>query len=122
MPSTLEANHIETPAARSGTGPTSSTIGNVFLIARREYLERVRAKSFLVMTVLIPALMGTVLYGLFLVNRNMGSAQRIAVVTADPQFARDLQTEMGDARGSTARRWTCTRRLSRVCEHGSTQR
>ena len=33
-------------------------MNNVWLIARREYLERVRAKSFLVMTVLIPLIDG----------------------------------------------------------------
>ena len=36
---------------------------NVWLIAKREYLERVRAKSFLIMTILIPLLMGGLVYG-----------------------------------------------------------
>src|SRR5258708_19619035 len=36
---------------------------NVFLIARREYLERVRSKSFLIMTMLIPVLMGALAIG-----------------------------------------------------------
>ncbi len=76
-----------------------NVLGNVFLIARREYLERVRAKSFLVMTVLIPALMSAVIFGLVLINRNTGSAQHIAVITPDPQFARDLRLEMADAHG-----------------------
>ena len=31
---------------------------NIWLIAEREYLERIRTKSFLIMTILIPALMG----------------------------------------------------------------
>lgn len=30
---------------------------NIFLIARREYLERVRSKTFLIMTILVPVLM-----------------------------------------------------------------
>ncbi|MEO6806953.1 MAG: ABC transporter permease [Edaphobacter sp.] len=66
---------------------------NIWLIARREYLERIRAKSFIVMTVLIPVLMGALLFGAGLANRNLGS-NHIAVVTNDSQFAQDLKTEL----------------------------
>jgi ABC-2 type transport system permease protein len=66
---------------------------NIWLIARREYLERVRAKSFLVMTILIPLLMGGLLVGAGLANRSLGS-NHIAVVTTDSQFATDLKTEL----------------------------
>ncbi len=76
-----------------------NALANVFLIARREYLERVRAKSFMVMTLLIPALMGAAIFGLALINRNMGSGQHIAVITSNAQFATDLQTAMADVRG-----------------------
>jgi ABC-2 type transport system permease protein len=74
----------------------SNALTNVWLIARREYLERVRAKSFLVMTILIPALMGGALGGIYLMNRNMGSSQHIAVITTNTAFAKDLQTELTD--------------------------
>jgi ABC-2 type transport system permease protein len=66
---------------------------NVWLIAKREYLERVRAKSFLIMTVLIPLLMGGLVYGSALANGHAGSLH-IAVVTEDPQFGRDLKSEL----------------------------
>jgi ABC-2 type transport system permease protein len=66
---------------------------NIWLIAKREYLERIRAKSFIVMTVLIPVLMGALLFGAGLANRNLGS-NHIAVVTNDSQFAQDLKTEL----------------------------
>jgi ABC-2 type transport system permease protein len=36
---------------------------NVYLIARREYLERVRSKSFLIMTMLIPVFMAAITIG-----------------------------------------------------------
>ena len=71
---------------------------NVWLVTQREYLERVRAKSFVVMTILIPLLMGGVLFALSLMNGNMGSAQHIAVLTTNPQFAADLRTVMTDTR------------------------
>ena len=77
-----------------------SSLKNVFLIARREYLERVRAKSFLVMTVLIPTLMGTILYFMGMMGSSMGSGQHIAVITSDTKFAGDLQTEFGDVPGA----------------------
>ena len=77
-----------------------SSLNNVFLIARREYLERVRAKSFLIMTVLIPALMGAIIFGMGMMTRSMGSGQHIAVITDNPQFGRDLQTEFADSRSA----------------------
>ncbi|MEI9979102.1 MAG: ABC transporter permease [Edaphobacter sp.] len=66
---------------------------NIWLIARREYLERIHAKSFLIMTILIPILMGGLLYGSAIVNSRIGS-NHIAVVTDNPQFAADLKTEL----------------------------
>ena len=47
------------------------------------------------MTVLIPLLMGGLLYGSYLVNSHGGSMNHIAVVTANPAFAHDLQDELG---------------------------
>ena len=66
---------------------------NIWLIARREYLERIHAKSFLIMTILIPILMGGLLFGGAVINSRIGS-NHIAVVTDDPQFANDLKTEL----------------------------
>ncbi len=66
---------------------------NVWLIARREYLERIHAKSFLIMTILIPILMGGLLFGGAVINSRIGS-NHIAVVTDNPQFAEDLKTEL----------------------------
>ena len=73
---------------------------NIWLVARREYLERVRAKSFLVMTILIPLLMGGLVGGAAFLNRNLGSAGHLAVVTDNPQFASDVQTEMTPSDGA----------------------
>jgi ABC-2 type transport system permease protein len=66
---------------------------NVWLIAKREYLERIRAKSFVIMTILIPVLMGAIIFGASLANSSLGS-NHIAVVTTDPQFAADLRSEL----------------------------
>ncbi len=78
-----------------------SSLNNVFLIARREYLERVRAKSFLVMTVLIPTLMGGIIFAMSFMGRSMGSGQHIAVLTDNPRFGTDLQTEFDNGVSGT---------------------
>src|SRR5947207_3908199 len=54
---------------------------NIFLIARREYLERVRTKSFIVMTIMIPAFMlgVTVLPSLFMMKMSGGSKHYMVV-------------------------------------------
>src|SRR3954451_18938381 len=67
---------------------------NVWLVAKREYLERIRAKSFLIMTILIPVLMGGLVYGAALANGRSGSNLHIAVVTQDPNFGADLKSEL----------------------------
>jgi ABC-2 type transport system permease protein len=49
--------------------------GKIFLVARREYLTRVRKKSFIVMTILAPLLMA-VFYGVIIylsINREIGN-------------------------------------------------
>jgi ABC-2 type transport system permease protein len=67
---------------------------NVWLIAKREYLERIRTKAFLVMTVLIPLLLGGLIFGSALINGTRGNASHIVVVTQDAQFGADLQSEL----------------------------
>jgi ABC-2 type transport system permease protein len=71
---------------------------NIWLIAKREYLERVRAKSFLLMTILIPLLMGGLVYGAALANGRSGSNLHIAVVSQDRQFGVDLKSELESAK------------------------
>jgi ABC-2 type transport system permease protein len=67
---------------------------NIWLVAKREYLERIRAKSFLIMTILIPLLMGGLVYAAALANGRSGSNLHIAVVTQDPRFGADLKSEL----------------------------
>jgi ABC-2 type transport system permease protein len=68
---------------------------NIWLIARREYLERIRTKSFIVMTVLIPGLMAAVAFGGSLLGGGKGkAAAHIIVVTQDVQLGMSLQSEL----------------------------
>ncbi|WP_263383651.1 ABC transporter permease [Granulicella arctica] len=67
---------------------------NVWLIAQREYLERIRTKSFLVMTILIPLLMGGGIFGSAYLGGKSQSNSHIAIVSKDIQVAEDLQAEL----------------------------
>ncbi len=67
---------------------------NVWLIAKREYFERIRTKSFLLMTIAIPLLMGGGILGGAMVGHKTQSNSHIAVVSSDLQMATDLQTEL----------------------------
>src|SRR2546430_5386144 len=67
---------------------------NIFLIAKREYLERVRTKSFLVTTLLIPLLMGGGILFSIVKSRHSKAASHIAVVAADTDLALALQDEL----------------------------
>jgi ABC-2 type transport system permease protein len=68
---------------------------NTWLIAKREYVERIRAKSFIVMTILIPTLMGGLTFAVnYATGKNAKSDVNLAIVTQDSRFGLDLQQEL----------------------------
>ena len=68
---------------------------NTFLIARREYLERVRTRSFVIMTFLIPALMiGVTVLPTLLMTRGSNEAKRMVVVAADRDTAEMIRSRV----------------------------
>jgi ABC-2 type transport system permease protein len=73
---------------------------NVWLIAKREYLERVRTKAFLISTILIPVLMGGGIVGSILAGSKAKSTSHITIVSEDQQLATDLQTELQSGKDS----------------------
>jgi ABC-2 type transport system permease protein len=65
---------------------------NIFLFARREYLETVRKKSFIVMTILLPALMfGFTVLPSMMASKKSGEMQHIVIATSDQQFGNDVR-------------------------------
>jgi ABC-2 type transport system permease protein len=73
---------------------------NVWLIARREYMERVRTKGFLLATVLIPLFMAALVGGsAFFMSRSKTSSH-IAVVTSDSTLGRDLKHQLETGKDS----------------------
>jgi ABC-2 type transport system permease protein len=74
---------------------------NVWLIARREYVERVRTRGFLITTVMIPLIMGGLLYGSAYVSSKSVPEAHIAIVSSDTQLALDLQSELQQQQGTS---------------------
>jgi ABC-2 type transport system permease protein len=67
---------------------------NIFLFARREYLETVRKKSFIVMTILLPALMfGFTVLPSMIASKKSGEIQKIVIATTDAQFGNDVRQQ-----------------------------
>jgi len=65
---------------------------NIFLFARREYLETVRKKSFIVMTILLPAMMfGFTVLPSMVASKRSNETQRIVIATSDQQFGNDVR-------------------------------
>jgi ABC-2 type transport system permease protein len=73
---------------------------NIWLIAKREYLERIRTKAFLIASILIPLFMGAFIFGSgYLASRTKSSAH-IAIISADPTFSADLKHELQTGKNS----------------------
>ena len=67
---------------------------NVWILIRREYLERVRSKSFLIFTLLMPAFMaGVVIIPVKLAEMKSG-ARRIVIVTNNPEMAAAVKQQL----------------------------
>jgi ABC-2 type transport system permease protein len=73
---------------------------NAWLILRREYLERVRTKSFIVSTLLMPAVMIAfmLLPGKLAMLKSSGT-KHLAVVCANADFARAVQAQLENSKG-----------------------
>ena len=68
---------------------------NIFIIARREYLERVRSRAFVIMTFFIPALMlGTTILPTLLMTRGSNETKRMVVVAADREAAEMIRSRI----------------------------
>jgi len=70
---------------------------NVWTLVRREYLERVRSRSFMIFTLLMPAVMAAiVLVPATLEQMNSGGKRHIVIVATDPQLASVVGHELGN--------------------------
>jgi ABC-2 type transport system permease protein len=66
----------------------------VLLIARREYLERVRSRAFLLMTILFPLMIGLLIGGSIFAGKLGSGVKDIAIASNDAALARAVAAEM----------------------------
>ena len=66
----------------------------VLLIARREYLERVRSRAFLMMTILFPVFIGLMIGGSIFAGKLSSGVKEIAIASNDAVLAREVAAEM----------------------------
>ena len=74
---------------------------NIWLIAKREYTERIRTKGFIIATVLIPTLMGGGIFAATSLASHSKTGSHIAIVASQPQPATDLQHELQTGKDTT---------------------
>jgi ABC-2 type transport system permease protein len=67
---------------------------NVWIIAHREYMERIRTRGFLITTVMIPLIIGGFAFGSTFLAAKANTDLRIAVVSHDQRFTKDLNDEL----------------------------
>src|ERR1700677_3606592 len=74
---------------------------NILLIAKREYLERIRTKAFIVATILIPTLMAGGIFGTAYIADKSKSSSHIAIVSAQQPLTSDLQNALEHGKDSS---------------------
>ncbi len=72
----------------------STRMLRVWLIARREYLERIRTRGFIITTVMIPVIFAGLIFGSIFLGSKVDPDKHIAVVSSDTQLVLDLQDEL----------------------------
>ncbi len=73
---------------------------NIWLIAKREFTDRIKTKGFLIATILIPLLMGGGLFGVATLAAKSKTTSHIAVIGSQPQLAKDLKAELENGKDS----------------------
>jgi ABC-2 type transport system permease protein len=73
---------------------------NILLIAKREYLERIHTKAFIIATILIPTLMGGGIFGTAYIAGKSKSSSHIAIVSSQQLLASDLRNELEHGKDS----------------------
>ncbi|AXC11077.1 putative ABC transporter permease [Acidisarcina polymorpha] len=67
---------------------------NVWLIAKREYLEQVRGKAFKITTILIPGIFLGIFSIVYLAGKNSGTGKHVAVASSDTVLAHRVQQQL----------------------------
>jgi ABC-2 type transport system permease protein len=67
---------------------------NIWLVARREYLEQVRGRAFKMTTFGVPAIFAAVIGVGYLSSLGLGSGKHLAVASSDPLLAGEIKSQI----------------------------
>jgi ABC-2 type transport system permease protein len=67
---------------------------NIWLIAKREYLEQVRGKAFKITTILIPAIFVGIFGVMYLAGKNSGTGKHIVIASSDAVLAQRVAAQL----------------------------
>jgi ABC-2 type transport system permease protein len=67
---------------------------NLLLVAKREYLEQIRGRAFRVSTILVPVLLGVVIFIAFLSGRGSGVGKHVVIAAPSAALANEIRIEM----------------------------
>jgi ABC-2 type transport system permease protein len=67
---------------------------NIWLIAKREYLEQVRGKAFKITTVLIPGIFVAIFSIIYVAGKNSGTGKHVVVASSDAPLAQRVQQQL----------------------------
>ncbi len=67
---------------------------NIWLIAKREYLEQVRGRAFKITTILIPCIFIGIFGVMYLAGKNSGTGKQIAIASSDAVLAQRVASQL----------------------------
>ncbi|HEX4319563.1 MAG TPA: ABC transporter permease [Acidobacteriaceae bacterium] len=67
---------------------------NIFLVAKREYLEQIRGRAFRMTTVLVPGVFALIIGIGYVSSIGLGSHKHVAIVSDDPALANEIRSQM----------------------------
>jgi ABC-2 type transport system permease protein len=67
---------------------------NIFLIAKREYLEQIRARAFLISTIGLPAIFAIVLGIAYLASLGLGSKKHLVITSNNAALADEIRAQL----------------------------
>src|SRR5579863_1740565 len=76
---------------------------NIWLVARREYLEQVRGRAFKMTTFGVPAIFALIFGIAYLSNLGLGSGRHLAVASNDPILANEIKSQLLGDKDAKAR-------------------
>src|ERR1700687_2833232 len=69
----------------------AKSMRNIWLVARREYLEQVGGRAFKMTTFGVPAIFAAIFGVAYLSSLGLGSGKHLAIVSSDPLLASEIK-------------------------------